>query len=267
MNNTRDFDTPENQRLLDQLVDGELSEQQRRTLLESLDTTPDGWRRCALTFIEAQELQRVLPALATEDVSVSQDKVRVRAASRSRTTTFPFGSLLAMAASVLVAFTLGLVARGTWPSSSGASTSQVVDATPSVEAQGGDVQVVEKPWEPLTPAKQDTPSSEPTGNEPAKAKAPEDRVPVWSNVALAMNDAEGEPPVEWLMAEGEAIDLQWLYRQPSALSEDVIQQIEQLGHEVNVVRELFPVRLQDGRQGIVPVDHVELRYVGNSTYQ
>ena len=39
---------------LELLADGELDEESRRTLLSRLDRTSDGWRRCALAFLEAQ---------------------------------------------------------------------------------------------------------------------------------------------------------------------------------------------------------------------
>src|SRR5690349_18552203 len=41
-------------RVLDRLVDGELSELERQELLSALDDEPAGWRRCALAFLEAQ---------------------------------------------------------------------------------------------------------------------------------------------------------------------------------------------------------------------
>ena len=40
---------------IDRLIDGELDEHERRELLLRLDTMPDGWRRCALAFLEARE--------------------------------------------------------------------------------------------------------------------------------------------------------------------------------------------------------------------
>jgi hypothetical protein len=41
---------------LDRLVDGELSADEYRALVASLDEEPGGWRRCALAFLEAQAL-------------------------------------------------------------------------------------------------------------------------------------------------------------------------------------------------------------------
>ena len=45
---------------LDLLVDGQLNDEERRRLLSRLDATPDGWRRCALSFVEAQMWQQDL---------------------------------------------------------------------------------------------------------------------------------------------------------------------------------------------------------------
>src|SRR5271165_2973202 len=56
------------QREVDRLVDGELGEADRRALLVQLEHEPDGWRRCALAFLEAQcwkaELGQVIPPAA-----------------------------------------------------------------------------------------------------------------------------------------------------------------------------------------------------------
>src|SRR5437660_1111223 len=45
---------PDDDRLLDRLVDGELPDAERRKLLLKFEKEPDGWRRCALAFLEAQ---------------------------------------------------------------------------------------------------------------------------------------------------------------------------------------------------------------------
>ncbi len=38
----------------DLLADDELNEDERRELLATLDDQPEGWRRCALAFLESQ---------------------------------------------------------------------------------------------------------------------------------------------------------------------------------------------------------------------
>jgi hypothetical protein len=50
--------------LLDRLVDGELTGDERRRLLKSLDERPGGWRRCALAFLEAQTWREEFGQLA-----------------------------------------------------------------------------------------------------------------------------------------------------------------------------------------------------------
>lgn len=49
--------------LIDKLVDGELREDDYRNVLQIIDQKPEGWRDCALAFLEAQALQKELGTL------------------------------------------------------------------------------------------------------------------------------------------------------------------------------------------------------------
>ena len=51
--------------ILDRLVDGELAETERREVLQTLERQPDGWRQCALAFLEAQSWGEALTQLAS----------------------------------------------------------------------------------------------------------------------------------------------------------------------------------------------------------
>ena len=62
-------------RIFDRLVDGELSEAERRELLQMLDRRPDGWRRCALAFLEQQTWGQAL----AEQVRQADTARRIRA--------------------------------------------------------------------------------------------------------------------------------------------------------------------------------------------
>lgn len=97
---------PSNSQLIDRLVAGSLPEADRRTLLVQLETEPDGWRQCALAFLEAQAWREafapltasaaamaVQPKLPTSRSAVKPSQIAVRWA--------------AIAVSLLVAFTLG----------------------------------------------------------------------------------------------------------------------------------------------------------------
>lgn len=48
---------------LDRLVDGELTPDEYRALLQTIEMHPDGWRRCALAFLEAQAWGQELTGL------------------------------------------------------------------------------------------------------------------------------------------------------------------------------------------------------------
>jgi len=52
--------------VLDRLVDGELAEGERREVLRTLERQPDGWRQCALAFLEAQSWGEALTQLARQ---------------------------------------------------------------------------------------------------------------------------------------------------------------------------------------------------------
>ena len=88
---------------IDRLVDGELGDADRAALLRELDREPDGWKRCAHAFLEAQawgqafaDDARVLPLGA-----VPPRKWRLERHKHS-----------AIAAVVVVAFLTGFVSRG-----------------------------------------------------------------------------------------------------------------------------------------------------------
>src|SRR5205823_2761276 len=61
---------------LDQLVDGDVNPDERRRLIAALSKEPDGWRRCALAFLEAQSWRKACRQLAAEpgDVQPSNDE-------------------------------------------------------------------------------------------------------------------------------------------------------------------------------------------------
>lgn len=102
--------------LIDRLVDGELSSDERRQLLTSLEAQPDGWRRCALAFVEAQTWrstmggllqEREAPAEPSSAITVGQSGSAGASPSRSESSRLHLGTWIAVAASVVVAFGLG----------------------------------------------------------------------------------------------------------------------------------------------------------------
>lgn len=95
--------------LLDRLVDGELAGIERRQLLESLDKRPEGWRRCALAFLEAQSWREELGQVARGLGSVTKEhKSPASFVPSSMSSRWSTGAKwLALAASLMLAFELG----------------------------------------------------------------------------------------------------------------------------------------------------------------
>ena len=88
----------------DRLVDGELSADERRELLASLDQREEGWRRCALAFLEAHQwdsqFEQILADPETLQPTPATHAVRPVSVTRA-------GAWLAIAAGLLVAFVVG----------------------------------------------------------------------------------------------------------------------------------------------------------------
>src|SRR5688572_17304855 len=95
-------------RVLDRLVDGELTELERKELLSALDEEPSGWRRCALAFLEAQSWGADLRGFRDKPVEPVAPSSQASTGLVARH--WPLA--LAMAASLLAAFTVGLAAQG-----------------------------------------------------------------------------------------------------------------------------------------------------------
>jgi hypothetical protein len=101
---------PVDKRLIDQLVDGELRDVERRELLLRLEAQPDGWRRCALAFLEAQSWRETFGPLAAPAGTppVAAPGAPERKSMRRR----HVAHLTALAASLVAAFTLGWAMHG-----------------------------------------------------------------------------------------------------------------------------------------------------------
>ena len=98
------------QEMLDRLVDGELDEQSRREVIQALRYDDQGWQRCAIAFLEAQAFRRALDGLSVEQPTDAPDAApgpSLRNARAEPWRTPRLTSLLAVAAGLLIAFSLG----------------------------------------------------------------------------------------------------------------------------------------------------------------
>lgn len=95
---------------LDAFVDGELSDDEQRGLLLRLDTDPDGWRRLALAFVEAQRWRRELRTVVADVGGSPAPPKPTRAVQSVRRLAFirrVAGPLAITAAALLVGVALG----------------------------------------------------------------------------------------------------------------------------------------------------------------
>jgi anti-sigma factor RsiW len=247
---------------LDRLVDGELSETQRRELLERLDHEPEGWRRCALAFLEAQSWRRELDDMLGDVLHGAADEARavrpVDAPSsttsapprRSRWLSGKPGTALAMAASFLVALTLGWTLQESMQGDAGGPA-----VPPAGQlAQGG-----------AATAADALPGAAENGAAPSPAPAPGGSAPgstPWETVTL-VSDGDEARPIEVPARSRDRFDNGWLQSLPTPMPPDVREALERMGRRVRQHRELVPIEMEDGRRLIVPVDEVEVDTAGD----
>ena len=211
---------------IDRLATGELDDGARRELFSWLDGEPQRWRRCALALLETREIEQALGAWQSE-TRRSAVKLLTPPAGRSRR-----GAAFALAASVLVAFGLGLFARGYW-----ASDAQLVADLPAADHDaGGD------PAPPGTDVS--TSTNAPSTRNPLKVVK------------------QSAPPPRQTAAAAEAPTDQRRDSIPSYIR----GQWERRGYQLTSRPAQLPVVLPDGRRLMASVDEWQLNYVGQRTY-
>jgi len=244
-------------RLLDRLVDGELTSSEYRSFVKSLDECPDGWRRCGLAFLESQAWR--------QDISVIRTSEAAKETSRGRST--KVWGHVAVRWSAIAASWLAALSIGVWWSSPTTLMPRNLDpfwadnvsrSLPSVTAPAMHERV----------AHSNAASLNQVGGLGASP----------SGEALVGGEPAGE--VEFVMA-GDHGDWQISKRLPLRSSEQeqipeantdfwstpqVVELLRRSGREVNRQQEMVPFDLPDGRQILMPVEKVEVKPVRMSAY-
>ncbi|MEX2173022.1 MAG: hypothetical protein WD872_01585 [Pirellulaceae bacterium] len=240
MNEFLDSRVPGDSRI-DRLVDGELSPDEYRSLLASLDDEPRGWRRCALAFLESQALGRDLAAIRHEQLIASQPTVQPAATAaqtdRPRVRQIRLAGLaLSMAASLLMGFGLGVAAP--WF----ATGLQAVSRQPPLP-------IVER--EPqLPPPKL------------AIQRGPVERVRLVVDGPGGQRTEAGEVPVFDMGPD----PIAWPPQNESPFPVELIEALASSGHHVERQQQLVPVALGDGRRGYIPVEGYQITPASRQTY-
>ncbi|MDR3621258.1 MAG: hypothetical protein P4L85_18040 [Paludisphaera borealis] len=213
---------------IDRIVDGGLSPAQLRNALHRLDAEPDGWKRCALAFLEAQTWGDVLREPIRPQPSLKIVPAPTARSKRVRPTL--------AAAAALVAFAMGWMAGG--------RDERPIVPAPTLATHDEPVETVAKVDAPDPPQ----PDPPPAIREVARLR-------------LATGP-DGESTADVPILAGPGLDSQWLMNQPMPVSDRERAALERQGYALDQERELVAMPLADGRQVVVPVDQVRLRYVG-----
>lgn len=243
-------------RQIDRLVDGELTEAETRELLLTLDRHPDGWRRCALAFLEAQCLRAELADIGKmSDTRTNKHPATAATTSGSpKSKAWPWlvrtAAGLAMAASLLAAMMLGAVWQQ-W------RTGGAVVARQDLSDHSG--------W-----------SAGSTG-EQRKAFAhfpaqPQLAVPgagqQWQTVTIALQrDADAAATsIQLPVREHNHFEETLLEELPASIPPEIWEGLESVGCRVVQHRQLLTLPLDDGRTLLLPVDSVELTCTGQNDH-
>jgi hypothetical protein len=236
-----DFPHDGDDTLFDRLADGELSGDEYRRLLASLDHHPDGWKRCALALLEAQALRGELRALVAEQQPHDQpprkaERFELKGGGGSAVN---WATLtLSVAASFLLALGIGMWLRGAF-----SPPAHLVhqSADPPAQVDGGDVGEVAELLD---------------GDQDAQADETENAVLPRGSMTLVVDGGEGESEeVELPVYDVSAVDTAWF--EGATISQADAEALEASGFHLLQQRGMVPFDL-DGRRVLVPMEAVEI---------
>ncbi len=257
-------------RVMDRLIDGELTDAEERAVIARLNQTPDGWRRCALAMLEARCWQRAArhvqglfdsgqssaPTSASR-ASQSSRCVPWRAGSSEQPRSMRWPGILALCAALLLALGVGNLLPRPW--SRGASPDRST------------AQRVERPAKPIELVDTGATQSQQRGAMVVPDRIVQDAVIqdrsassqdlLLGNLTLVDNSGHqfDVPVYDW----NQQVADQLMYRsQP--LSPELFRQLKR--HGVRSHQTYVPIKLKDGRQVIVPVQKLEIVPVGGTAY-
>jgi hypothetical protein len=221
--------------LLDRLVDGELTGSERHQLLKSFDNRPDGWRRCALAFLEAQSWREEMGQVARGHSSETKESMSPASStsSKQKLRWTAGAAWLAMAASLLLAFGLGWMQRERGNSVANGSRNP-----------NGHVASV-------------TPQATPTAPNGANRG---------DVVTFFVNDGGHMKPVRVPLVDASTLDKQLGVQFQTGVPEDVRNQLKNNGYQVQSKRQYAPLWLENGRPMILPVEDTNIVPVSNKVF-
>ncbi len=240
-------------RFIDRLVDGEISAAELRAAIGRIDQSPDGWKRCALAFLEAQCWQQSLVGIGSrtdpsgEDLSFSAN----RGTPRHRRSWI---RTAVAAAVMLLSFSLG------WAGHAARHPAAKVLNRDAPHFAKHTLVLPDLPAESVDLRSHDQAANLDTNREERDDLAvATSAVRSVGHIRLGSESTGADVPI----LAGPGIDETWLRNQPPPLTEHGQVVLEQQGYQVDQQRQLISTTLADGRRVAIPVDQVQIRYVGN----
>jgi anti-sigma factor RsiW len=223
MNEPPDIDDPRT--LLERLASGTLEGHARRELFRWLESDPARWRQCALMLLESRELEQALGdwrALVPSPAAFPSCPEPAQSVPAPR----PWTRRLTLVAGLLIAFGLGVLARGARP-----ARDAVIGQAPHNLPSAGNTIVARPNERPGPNAAADSPA-------PVTDQAPSRDL---ARARPQRDAGESLPPY-------------------------VRSQLEKHGYRVDSQHKLVAVALPDGRSVKLPLDQFQFRYVGHRSY-
>lgn len=230
------------QRVLDLLADGELSQEQERDVLLELDRHPDRWRRCALTFLETRVWQCEVPRIeALKPIAHPGPK---KSDSADGTWYNRWTWALAMAAIFLLAVGIGRMFPLAQPAGKTLNGPTIANAPVTPPTVASVQQQPDRTSDMIPPPTLASSTNQPVGD-------------------LTFVDDAGRsvevPVFDWNRQNADR-----LLFQPEPLPQELVRNLKR--HEVRRHQRYVPVQLEDGRHVLVPVQELDIVPVPDTAY-
>ncbi len=245
-------------REIDNLVDGLLGEERRSALLLKLDATPDGWKRCALAFLESQAFRDALaplgrlPANAVTALPQAVPSNCPPGGSPAPLAVVPAepATLRRQRKAIVPLFAAACAALAFWagwalkPVAPGGAEFAQQPVTGAVQPEAKQLESTAVAQGPAPSPSQDAEGTQ----EGVKAGPPTPTQPV---MAVALSESKS-------VLAAKQIQLRSL--------EEAIRQLEKKGYRADVQNQLVFVKTPDGRRVEMPIHELTLKYRGKQTY-
>lgn len=246
---------------IDRLVGGELDKPAQRKLVEVLDATPDGWRCCALAFMEARSWSAAFGGLLVDEENdsppatvrpprstdageaIGSSDVQVKSKTAAAPPGSPARVRLVAATVALATFAAGIGVSSLWKAgANGVSTTRVE----------GNLAEQRKPAGALSTQPREAPQPQPNRQDElvGLVSISNNGVTESAFAVVGGDDFNGPPPQ---------------FSQPPVA--DYVRQVwRRKGYAIEQHRKVVSVRLNGGRRLDFPIDWVQYRYVGQPVF-